>query len=181
MSDSERTPQGTARINSERFETELEAVWYAANYYYEASYRRMREYGGVVFREGEKFGITVRIGMASRAGVASGIRITPDVPPRTMAKAIWHTHLPASMSGDTPGLNALYARLLKELTGEILEHQYSPDDQNTQAAWTRDFGRVIPIYLVTANIIERYVGPGPIRGVWAKDPPSRMRNIEGLP
>jgi hypothetical protein len=49
MSDSENTPQGTARINSERFETQLATVWFAANYYYEASYRHGREYIGVVF------------------------------------------------------------------------------------------------------------------------------------
>jgi hypothetical protein len=31
MSDSARTPQRTARVNSERFDTELAAVWFAAN------------------------------------------------------------------------------------------------------------------------------------------------------
>ena len=30
MSDDQRTPAGTARVNSERFDTELAAVWYAA-------------------------------------------------------------------------------------------------------------------------------------------------------
>ena len=93
MSDSERTPQRTARISSERFDTELAAVWYAANYYYETSYRRDREYIGVVFRdENWKFGLTVR-GDGSHS--ESKIRIG-DVPLGTIPTAVWHTHLPAS-------------------------------------------------------------------------------------
>jgi hypothetical protein len=175
MSDDQRTPAGTARVNSERFDTELAAVWYAANYYYQTSYLRKREYTGVVFQDGEKFGITVR-----GDGTSSHAYPTADVPSGTIPMAIWHTHLPASMSGEYPALNQLYALLLKELTGEILEHQVSKDDHNTWVLWTRKFGRLIPVYLVTAKIIKRYSGPNQEK-VWVKDPPSRMQNIKGLP
>ena len=175
MSDDQRTPGGTARVNSERFDTELAAVWYAANYYYEASYLRKREYTGVVFRDGEKFGITVR-----SDGTSSHAHPTPDVPRGTTIMAIWHTHLPASMSGKHPAANQIYKLLLKEFTGEILEHSISQDDHNTWAEWTHKFGRLIPVYLVTAKIIKRYSGPRHEK-VWVKDPPSRMQNIQGLP
>jgi hypothetical protein len=175
MSDDQRTPAGTARVNSERFHTELEAVWYAANYYYESSYLRKREYTGIVFQDGEKVGITVR-----GDGTSSHAYPTADVPHGTTPLAIWHTHLPASMSGEYPALNQLYALLLRELTGEILEHTFSTDDHNTWVLWTRKFGRLIPVYLVTAKIIKRYTGPNRDK-VWVKDPPSRMQNIKGLP
>jgi hypothetical protein len=84
------------------------------------------------------------------------------------------------MSGEYPALNQLYALLLRELTGEILEHTFSTDDHNTWVLWTRKFGRLIPVYLVTAKIIKRYTGPNRDK-VWVKDPPSRMQNIKGLP
>jgi len=177
MSDDQRTPAGTARVNSERFDTQLEAVWYAANYYYQASYLRKREYTGVVFQDGEKFGLTVR-----GDGTSSHAHPTADVPLGTIPMAIWHTHLPASMSGEYPALNQLYALLLKALTGEILEHSFSPNDKNTFVLWTLKFGRPIPVYLVTAHIIKRYTGPKPQQDkMWLKDPPSRMQNIKGLP
>ena len=124
MGDDQRTPGGTARVNSERFDTELAAVWYAANYYYEASCRRQREYTGVVFSEGQKFGTTVR-----SDGTKSHAYPTADVPSGTFPVAIWHTHLPASMSSEYPGLNSLYKLLLKEVFGETLEHMFSTNDR----------------------------------------------------
>jgi hypothetical protein len=175
MSDNESTPGGTARVNSERFETELAAVWYAANYYYETSYRRRREYTGVVFRDGETFGITVR-------GDGTNLHAypTPDVPGGTVPSAIWHTHLPASMSSEYPKLNLVYKRVLKEWFGKTLEHLFSDDDMRTSALWTQKFGRPIPIYLVTAKIIRRYRGPNQDKE-WIKDAPSGMRTMKGLP
>src|SRR5262249_28751835 len=77
MSDSEPTPRGTARVNSERFSTELAAVWYAANYYYQSSYKRGREYIGSVFRQADgKYGVTVR----SDGGFAQSTIRIGDVP-----------------------------------------------------------------------------------------------------
>jgi len=84
------------------------------------------------------------------------------------------------MSGEHPALNQIYKLFLKKFAGETLEHTISQDDHNIWVRWTRQFGRLIPVYLVTAHIIKRYSGPNQEK-VWIKDPPSRMRNIEGLP
>ena len=171
MSDDQSTPLNSARVNTERFDTELAAVWYAANYYYETSLHRRREYCGVVFREQSgRVGITVR-----SDGTASHATVRPDVPVGSIPIAVWHTHLPAAMSGENPGLNYLYSVAYKALLGVKLEEEFSDNDKNFARTWTRKFGRSIPIYLVTATVIKRYGGMDGAEGVWAKDLPSRMK------
>jgi hypothetical protein len=173
MSDSERTPQRTARVNSERFDTELAAVWYAANYYYETSYRRDREYIGVVFRESNwKFGLTVR-GDGSHS--ESKVRIG-DVPRGTVPTAVWHTHLPAS-AGNASDAAKLITLILSTFDlgwDEFSGNDTKLSDDASKVSLTR-WGHRIPIYLVTATVIKKYRGPHLRERVWSKPAPSRMR------
>jgi hypothetical protein len=107
MSDNQKTPRKTARVNSERFNTELEAVWYAANYYNKVSYQHLGEYIGVVFRENygqRKYGITVRgDGDFFQSKVSIG-----DVPHGTEPIAVWHTHVPSCAAKDPIAQVLLY-------------------------------------------------------------------------
>jgi hypothetical protein len=173
MSDSERTPQRTARVNSERFDTELAAVWYAANYYYETSYRGDREYIGVVFREPNwKFGLTVR---GDGAHSESKARIG-DVPPGTVPTAVWHTHLPAS-AGNASDAAKLITLILSTFDlgwDEFSGNDTTLSDDASKVSLTR-WGHRIPIYLVTAAVIKKYRGPHLTERVWSKPAPSRMR------
>lgn len=173
MSDHEYTPQGTARINSEKFDTELAAVWYAANYYYQASYRRGREYIGVVFREPSgKFGITVR-GDGGFAG--SKVRIG-DVPRGAIPTAVWHTHIP-STAGNISAAGQVLMLLLTSFDmgwDEFSDNDKKLSDDASKIS-LRLWGHRIPIYLVTATMIKRYRGTDLPDKVWPKDPPSRMR------
>lgn len=177
MSDSERTPQRTARINSERFDTELAAVWYAANYYYETSYRRDREYIGVVFREPNwKFGLTVR-GDGSHS--ESKVRIG-DIPLGTIPTAVWHTHLPAS-AGNASDAAKLITWIISSFDlgwDEFSGNDTKLSDDASKVGLTR-WGHRIPIYLVTATMIKKYRGPHLAERVWSKPAPSRMRRHAG--
>jgi hypothetical protein len=173
MSDSERTPQRTARINSERFDTELAAVWYAANYYDESSYHRDREYIGVVFREPNwKFGLTVR-GDGSHS--ESKVRIG-DVPLGTVPTAVWHTHLPAS-AGNASDAAKLITWIISSF--DLGWDEFSAKDttlsNDASTGSLERWGQRIPIYLVTATVIKKYRGPHLAERVWSKPAPSRMR------
>jgi Domain of unknown function (DUF4329) len=173
MSDSERTPQRTARINSERFDTELAAVWYAANYYYESSDHRDREYIGVVFREPNwKFGLTVR-GDGSHS--ESKVRIG-DVPLGTVPTAVWHTHLPAS-AGNASDAAKLITWIISSF--DLGWDEFSGNDtklsNDASTVSLKRWGHRIPIYLVTATVIKKYRGPHLAERVWSKPAPSRMR------
>lgn len=172
VSDSDLTPLKTARINSERFDTELAAVWFAANYYYESSLRRTSEYCGIVFRESAsgQFGITVRT-----EGKSDRTSIVPDCPESSEIVAIWHTHLPAAVTGEHPGLNYLYSVLVKATTGAQLDELFSENDTTLSASWSTKFGREIPIYLVTATVIKRYRSGTQSEKLWKKEAPSRLR------
>lgn len=175
MSDDERTPLKTARVNSERFDTELAAVWYAANYYYEASYRRRAEYCGIVFRERNgKIGITVR-----SDGDSAHASVIPDVPAGSTPIAVWHTHLPASVSGNHPATNYLFSLFYKAMTGSSMDEEFSPADLGlTPQSWVHKFKQKIPIYLVTATVIKRHGVNSKMNGVWSKEPPSHMRSAK---
>ena len=171
MSDNRRTPQGTARVNSERFDTELAAVWYAANYYYEVSERSGREYIGVVFRDGSnKFGITVR---GDGGFTSSTVRIG-DVPTGTVPTAVWHTH-PA-----VPSTASLGSKIVLGLLGVgLLDDDFSSADialaDRATVASRRLFGHPISIYLATATVIKRYrPGLANPEKTWGKEPPARM-------
>ena len=173
MSDSERTPQRTARINSERFDTELAAVWYAANYYYETSYRRDREYIGVVFREESgKYGLTVR---GDGAHAESKVRIG-DVPLGTIPTAVWHTHLPSSAGSASDIAKAIMLIISSFDLGwdEFSDNDTKLSDGASRVSLAR-WGHRIPIYLVTAAVIKRYRGPHLNDQVWSKPAPGRMR------
>jgi hypothetical protein len=173
VSDDERTPQGTARINSERFDTELAAVWYAANYYYEASFRRGGEYIGVVFRDADgRYGLTVR-----SDGGFSGAKVRVfDVPHGTVPTAVWHTHVPYT-SGKADPLERVF--LLLMTTFDLGWDEFSGGDrmlaENATQISRRAWGHSIAIYLVTASLIRRY-RPGariPEKS-WPKAMPSGM-------
>lgn len=174
MSDSERTPQRTARVNSERFDSELAAVWYAANYYYETSHRRDREYIGVVFREPNwKFGLTVR-GDGSHA--ESTVRIG-DVPQGTIPTAVWHTHLPAS-GGSASDAAELITWIVSSFDlgwDESSGSDTQLSDDASKLSLKRRRGHRIPIYLVTSTVIKKYRGPDLAERVWSKPASSRMR------
>src|SRR5262245_26897509 len=171
MGDGEYTPQRTARISSERFDTELAVVWYAANYYYETSYRLDREYIGVVFRESNwKFGLTVR-GDGSHA--ESKVRVA-DVPLGTIPTAVWCTHLTASACTASD-----VAKAITWISSFDLGWDESSDDNTKLSDGAskvsfRSWGRRIPIYLVTATVIKKYRGPHLAERVWSKPAPSRM-------
>jgi hypothetical protein len=174
MSDSEPTPRGTARVNSERFPTELAAVWYAANYYYQSSYKRGREYIGSVFRQADgKYGVTVR----SDGGFAQSTIRIGDVPRGAIPTAVWHTHIPSSAMAKTTFGQILMAILT---TGDADWDQFSDADRDmvdkasevSREVW----GQPISMYLCTATVIRRY-RPGlaqPDKS-WDKDPPSKFR------
>lgn len=172
MSDDQKTPQGTARINSERFETELAAVWYAANYYYQSSYNHGREYIGVVFRESEgNFGLTVR-GDGGFAGAK--VRIG-DIPKGTIPMAVWHTHIP-STAGKLSTAGQILMLLMTSF--DLGWDEFSGKDQklsdDASKVSLRIWGHRIPIYLVTSTLIKRYRGPNLPDKIWHKDPPSQM-------
>jgi hypothetical protein len=172
MSDDQATPLNSARVNSERFPSELGAVWYAANFYYEASLRRTVEYCGVVFRDNKsgQFGITVR-----RGHDPGKVTIIPDVPASTIPVAVWHTHLPAAKSSHYPAANVLYSYIYEAMYGVTLEEVFSDADKDLSKDWSKKFSRPIPIYLVTGTVIKRFNPTGGLNGRWQKDLPSRMR------
>ena len=174
MSDNQKTPGKTARVNSERFDTELEAVWYAANYYNKASYQHLGEYIGVVFRENygqHKYGITVRgDGDFFQSKVSIG-----DVPRGTLPVAVWHTHVPSCAAKDP------FTQLLLYLftTGDAAWDEFSDTDRTLADKATKTaqklFHHGIAIYMVTPTVIKRYrPGARHPEQAWQKQPPHRM-------
>ena len=173
MSDNVFTPQHTARINSERFETELGAVWYAANYYYQTSYKRGREYIGVVFRDTDgKYGITVR---GDGGFAASKVRIG-DVPPGTLPTAVWHTHIPSSAGGlSTAGRIVMLLLTSFDMDWDEFSDADKKLSDDASKVSLKRWGHSISIYLLTDTKIKRYQGPHYVEKTWRKDRPSKMR------
>jgi hypothetical protein len=162
--------QRTARLNTERFPTELAAVWYAANYYYGASFNSDHEYTGVVFRvpgEVPSYGITVR----SDGTFAHSWNRVSDVPSGTIPVAVWHTHLPADA-----GPGSADGKLLRWfLTGfDFGWDEFSGDDEKASDKESANRGYRLPWYLITDTVIKRYSGPGQYKN-WPKAPPSHFK------
>jgi hypothetical protein len=169
MSDNQRTPQGTARVNSERFDAELAAVWYAANQYYTASFRGAREYIGVVFKDAAgQYGITVR---GDGNYFHSKVRIG-DVPKKTTPVAVWHTHVNSSAFED-PAAQVI-ASLISSF--DMDWDEFSGDDTALADNTTKALQRSFPIYLVTPTVIRRY-RPGSEVKSWPKDPPPAFNRL----
>jgi hypothetical protein len=178
MSDSENTPQGTARINSERFETQLATVWFAANYYYEASYRHGREYIGVVFHvpnepdSEKKYGLTVR---GDGTCLQTKVRVG-DVPHGTIPVAVWHTHIPLTACKTSSLAEQVFLHALSLF--DFGTEQFSADDiklsDESSKASRQLWGHRIPIYLVTDTLIKRYQGPGVLDKIWTKERPAHL-------
>jgi hypothetical protein len=178
-SDSERTPQGTARVNSRRFDTELAAVWYAANYYYEASWNRGREYIGVVFydpsaNESDRYGITVN----GNGGFGSTKVRIGDVPRGTIPRAVWHTHISLRAGVHDPWAFAVAS--LIDLVEDLELANFSGDDRtlsnDASQISVKRWGHRIPIYLATATVIKRYSHPKWPEKHWNKAPPSLVKS-----
>jgi len=75
----DRPPENASeegRVTPERFDTELAAVWSAANFYNKASYQHLAEYIGVVFRE--NYTRMKRNSEPARAGISRSRRRMPD-------------------------------------------------------------------------------------------------------
>jgi hypothetical protein len=170
-------------VNPREFDTELAAVWFAANYYYEASFKRIREYAGIVFKKPNgKHGLTIR-----RDGRFDRIEIRfEDVPPGCDTRAVWHTHLPHSRLVE----DKMFKFFL--MFAEALEHKYfngglenfsgasggDRGDIPLAEAATRAFKHPVSIYLITATLIKRYTpGLKTPEKEWRKEPPGRMKQI----
>jgi hypothetical protein len=177
MSDALMSPH----VHPREFDTELEAVWFSANYFYKESYVRGGESTGVVFWDPvrEKFRITYRMD-----GGYGGARIRwRDVPKGHgfVIRAAWHTHIPGSrfcqvkgkMGGEHMVL-CLWGLLSDSWLGEY--KSFSGADREIADGKTAQTGRTIPIYLITADMIKRYT-PGKPEKMWKKDIPSKMVGI----
>ena len=167
-------------VNPHEFNTELHAVWYAANYYYQASFNRRAEYSGIVFKKPNgKYGITIR-----RDGKFHQSKIhMEDVPDGVDPRAIWHTHLPYTRLTDHDGMKilGLLAESVSGLLGASFEDFSSADrglaERGTKAA-LKQLGHRFSIYLVTATLIKRYTpGAKTPEKEWPKAPPSKMKTI----
>lgn len=175
-------PMRNPHVNARECPTELAAVWYAANFYYQASYNRAIEYGGIVFKwPNGKFGVTVRRGAFTHTQIH-----WEDQPEDAETAAIWHTHIPLTRAGSTPLRRD--ALELFEFFSSVFEAGYedfSPEDKALAEEATKAMQRIsgtrqrIPIYLVTATVIKRYTpGATPPITEWSKKPPSRMRRFQ---
>jgi hypothetical protein len=162
-------------VNDHESDTELAAVWHAANYYYEASYRAGREYGGLVFRRPNgRFSVTIRKGTFDALNFKDA---TKDLPPACTPVAFWHTHLPGSAAKDvSEGTRTLLG--LGDVLGDLFGMGYddfSDNDMRLAVKATANIRRNFPIYLVTETVIKRF---SPRRSeliqVWRKPPPARM-------
>lgn len=147
-------------VNPREFLTELEAVWFAANYYYKESYIRGGETTGVVFwkPQNDRYGITFRMD----GGYGGAYIRWSDVPKGHgfVTKAAWHTHIPGSRfcqvqgKGDGLGLALCALGLITDsFLGEYRE--FSGNDRGIADSATKQTGRTIPIYLITADMIKK--------------------------
>ncbi|WP_137124714.1 DUF4329 domain-containing protein [Roseomonas sp. HF4] len=163
-------------VNDHESETELGAVWYAANYYYEASYRSGREYGGLVFRRPNgMFSVTVRKGTWDSLNYKNA---TADVPAGGVPVAMWHTHLPGSAArGVSEGTRTVLA--VGDLLGDLFGMGYddfSDGDMDLARRATAARQHNFPIYLATATVIKRFSPRAKEQiQVWKKPPPSGMQ------
>jgi hypothetical protein len=165
-------------VNPREFKTELEAVWFAANYYFAASFKARSEFGGVVFRKPNgKFGITIRTD-----GVIDHIdpRLE-DVPGDCETMALWHTHLPIPRLR-RPLKDQATARTVERIDTLIGtgQNNFSGDDKALADAATEamkkitgDKNAVVPAYLVTDKLIKRYT-PDVGEESWDKEPPAHF-------
>jgi hypothetical protein len=159
-------------VNERECKTELEAVWFASNYYYEASWRSQKEYGGVVFkRSNGSFGVTIRKGNFDSLNFKDCLK---DMPAGATAKALWHTHLPETVRPNvSEGARSFlsFSESFGSLFGFGFE-DFSSADEKLAERVSRATKNNFPIYLVTAKIIKRY---SPLRSeliqTWAKPPP----------
>lgn len=172
------------------WDTELAAVWYAANQYYGVSKRKSIEYGGIVFlKTNGKYGLTVRNGYIDGQGKfqsnrfdASMIRFA-DTPNGCRPIAVWHTHLPetlraGSLVGSLLELFGAMMGAIDERLGMSYQHFSDADRgiaERASKASVKSGGSQIPIYLVTATLIKRYspMSPEPVKQ-WPKAAPAHM-------
>jgi hypothetical protein len=187
------TPPPAAKlawINDGEWDTELAAVWYAANFYYGASAKRRIEYAGIVFRkQNGKYGITVRNGFRDKNGKIRSnefdgalVRFR-DTPGGAVPVAVWHTHLPETLRVGpvAGGILELFGELLggiDEDLGMSYQHFSGKDRDiadNATKQSLRLWGSRISIYLVTADMIKRY-RPGVKKPIefWHKKPPAHL-------
>jgi hypothetical protein len=178
-------------------DTELGAVWFAANYYFEASFKRAREYNGWVFRNTRgKYQITGR-----RGDSALFTQFFPaDLPRGVDPVAVWHTHVPttrALMLTDEKNKNQFIrgpdgkwrmdrssmpfvdiADMVRHATGSGPSAFSGADKtaaEDLASQVRRGFGHGFALYLCLATLIKRFrVGVEHPETVWRKDPPGRM-------
>ncbi len=174
------TPFGSLvdpNVDPHEFDTELAAVWYAANYYFETSYNARREFGGIVFRKPSgKYGLTIQ-----RDGTADAIRYRGELaPPDAVAVAFWHTHVPKHPLYEA-ALTLLEGKSWRDLSGDPDD----PDDESEDIGLIRRLSKrarkmgyahqMLSIYVVTDIQIQRYTPNArkPL-ATWAKSPPSHF-------
>ena len=162
-----------------KFDTELQAVWYCANYYYKASYEAGVEYGGVIYKQVDgKYGYTVR---KSTSFLLTTIRFE-DMPVRDgqIPTAIWHSHLPASACRDGE-LTCLVAFLDDAVLRSY--RSFSGKDKRLAQRAHEHFKKLtdhkVVMYLFTHDLIKRY-DPSAVRNrykEWKKDPAGNMKAL----
>lgn len=165
-------------VNPYESPTELAAAWYAANYYYEASWRSAREYGGLIFRRPNgNFSVTIRKGRFDALGWQG---IGKDMPSGCRPMAYWHTHLPAEAAKNL-SVSEQLVLAISDLFGEYLGSGYedlSGTDIEAAENAAKVLGYPFAIYMATATVIKRYTtGRVNQPQVWKKDPPSGMAHM----
>jgi len=158
------------------FKTELEAVWYCANYYYKESYDQGIEFGGVIFKRLDNtFGYTIR-----KNGGFGGTQINWSDAEVNNQKptAAWHTHLPSEACDYSQNLMCHVYGLNDLLFGRSYKH-FSGNDlklaERANVAGKKIYKQRIAIYLVTADIIRRYDPEKGQEKYWEKKAPKNMR------
>ena len=161
------------------FDTELAAVWFAANFYYKESYMRGGETTGVLFKKpNDKYSFTFRMD----GGFGTSLVRWSDVPKNQgfVITAAWHTHVPGTRACQIKdgGMGAAIACLAFTLTDTILRENesFSGKDRKLADDATKITRRNIAFYLITADLIKRYT-PGKPEKSWKKDIPSKMAGI----
>jgi Domain of unknown function (DUF4329) len=153
-------------------EAELGAVWYAANQYYEASFKNAVEYVGIVFKRPDgKYVVT-----AHRGNSQFHCQVPNDKFPGFTPTAVWHTHVPlhvADPSGEAKGFLDFIESASAVLFGGGRFNLSGPDKEVADIL-TERLGWPFAVYAVTMTTIKRY-RPGSGEKEWVKDPPSRMR------
>ena len=144
-------------------DTELEAVWYAANQFYGASQKNRVEYGGNVYvRPDGKYVLTV-----GKSKLEYHVRVEDQAFQGLVLTAKWHTHLPAKSE---------LAEALDDFLG-IGQYNFSTDDRNL----AEEKSTKIPgfsLYLVTDTVIKRYrPGSAKPEKSWTKEPPAHLEKL----